>query len=182
VQTVVEPRVRKRLPCTLGHADRQQSGLILNLSNGGLFVQTNLPVQPGTLIDVGFRNPADTDDIDLQGAVIWRRRVSSRIMGRTQSGMGVRLLGQTPAYAELVSSFLERAKPELIRQAPVAAPEVANTVEHVCEGNEYVVRLALEGSPRTKRLVILSPNVGGARSEALKRAGEGWSVLDLRKR
>jgi hypothetical protein len=182
VQTVVEPRVKKRLPCTLGHADRQQSGLILNLSQGGLFVQTNMPAQPGSLIDIGFRDPAGEADIDLHGAVIWRRRVSSRMMGRTESGMGVRLLGGTAAYAELLTSFLERAEPELIRDAPKAAPEVVNTVEQAREDSEYIVRLALEGSPRTKRLAIISQSPGSARVEALERAGEGWSILDLRKR
>lgn len=181
MQTNVEPRVRKRLPCTLGHADRHQSGLILNLSNGGLFIQTNLPVEPGSLIDIGFRNPSGQDEIDIHGAVIWRRRVSSRMMGRTESGMGVRLLGQPSAYSEMMSSFLEKAEPELIRDAPVAAPEVANTPERVIDAKEYIVRLALEGSPRTKRLVIVSNNPGSARSEALIRAGEGWSVLELRK-
>jgi len=182
VQTVVEPRVKKRLPCTLGHADRQQSGLILNLSQGGLFVQTNLPVEPGSLIDIGFRSPNGSEDIDLQGAVIWRRRVSSRMMGRTQSGMGVRLLGRPDAYTELMSSFLERGEPEPARDGPVATPEVDETVEPARKANEYIVRLALDGSPRTRRLVIISANPGSARVDALAEAGEGWSVLDLRKR
>jgi len=182
VQTVVEPRVKKRLPCTLGHADRHQTGLILNLSQGGLFVQTNMPAEPGSLIDIGFRDPSGEADIDLHGAVIWRRRVSSRMTGRTESGMGVRLLGGTPAYAELLTAFLRRAEPELIREAAKAAPEVSNAVEQSREGSEYIVRLALEGSPRTKRLVIISQCPGSARVEALERVGEGWMILDLRKR
>ena len=57
MQTQADPRVRKRMACTLSLETRQHNGLILNLSERGLFVQTSLPAEPGTLLDVDVRDP-----------------------------------------------------------------------------------------------------------------------------
>ncbi len=76
MQIQLNPRVKKRVPCTLNLAKSQHAGLILNFSERGMFVQTSLPSEPGTLIDIDFRDPSRNRAIALQAAVVWRRRVS----------------------------------------------------------------------------------------------------------
>lgn len=183
MQTQLDPRVKKRVPCTLNLAESQHAGLILNLSGHGMFVQTSLPAEPGTLIDIDFRDPSRDRAIALQAAVVWRRRVSPRMMGINQSGMGVRILSPTPAYGELVARILPSG-PESRSVDPSGAPGTTRPTD-VCSGaanaalRRYVVRLAQEGGPRSRRIVVRCDCEQRAREQALAEAGGDWSILEI---
>jgi hypothetical protein len=182
MQTHGDPRIKKRLPCTLDHADRHQRGLILNLSSAGLFVQTNLPAEPGSLVGIGFQHPDVDDSIAIKAAVVWRRRVSSRMIGVTQSGMGVRILEQPRAYDEFVTSIISE-------EAPSAGPATHSPVRESTDSaspspppetlHRYVVRVGQSGGPRSRRLILHCPSIADARAEALLEAGTNWSILEI---
>lgn len=185
MQTQTEPRVRKRLPCTLSLEARQHNGMILNLSERGLFVQTSLPAEPGTLLDLDVRDPARGDAIPLQAAVVWRRRVSPRMTGMNQSGMGLRLLNRPTEWHSLIGGLRGDAAPgadaERSAAEPGASPTSRDTRPTPAPTRRFVVRLALSGGPRSRRLVVESEDEFAAQREALRRAGAGWTVLEVRR-
>jgi hypothetical protein len=106
MQTQSEQRVRKRLPCTLSSEARSHNGMILNLSERGLFVQTSLPAKPGTLLNLDVLDPLHGDAIPLEATVVWRRRVTARMTGVTQSGMGLRLVSQPSEWQQMLGGLL----------------------------------------------------------------------------
>lgn len=184
VQAHGDPRVKKRLHCTLAHEARKGPGLVLNLSSRGLFVQTSLLAEPGTLVDIDLQGPQTSESIPLQAAVVWRRRVSPRMTGMNQSGMGVRILSHTPEYDALVDGILTGSA------AAVGAPStgastkprsraaaVDDTPQH-----SYVIRLGMPGTPRSRRIVVQGASEQVARSEATARAGSQWTILEISKK
>lgn len=194
MQTQSEPRLRKRLHCTLNVDTRRHNGLILNLSRRGLFVQTSMPAEPGTLLDIDVHDPVRGAEIPIQAAVVWRRRVTNRLKGTNESGMGLRLVSRPDAWHQMMSGMIESSDGRLDRVAESAGPAEHAVTHAVGEEREpdpvvaappvatFVVRLAQPGGPRSRRLWIQAANEEAAREEALARAGGGWTILELRRR
>lgn len=186
MQTQTEARVRKRLPCTLSLEARQHNGMILNLSERGLFVQTSLPAEPGTLLDLDVRDPMRGRAIPLQAAVVWRRRVSPRMTGMNQSGMGLRLLKRPSEWRTLMIGL--RGGEETTddggscHATSAAEPGPALEATPAPPAHSFVVRLVLSGGPRSRRIVIESADEIAAASDALREVGAGWTVLEVRRR
>jgi hypothetical protein len=158
--------------------------MILNLSQRGMFVQTTLPAEPGTLVDVDFDHPGHGESIAVQAAVVWRRRVSPRMTGINQSGMGMRILMDTPAYEALLTGMLSASE-----SVAMPDPGAARTIDESPGQDEprsdlhrFVVRLAQEGGPRSRRAVVHSASERAARTAALEQVGAGWTILEVVKR
>jgi Tfp pilus assembly protein PilZ len=174
VSVQAEPRFRKRVPCRLRWEGRSFSGLVLNLSRGGLFVQTSAAARPGDHVELNLSElsrPADA----LTGEVVWRRAASHELRSVAQSGMGLRLHRAPEAYYELLSQLAPN-EPFPSRQADVR-PDAERTGT---PSRRFVVRIKRDGGPRTKTLSVEAPSEEDARSRTLASAGEGWSILDLR--
>ena len=179
-------RVKKRIPCTLDQDERHHSGMILNLSHGGVFVQTNLPAEPGSLVDLHFRGPKGDDFEALQAAVVWRKRVSSQMLGTTQSGMGLRFLVAPSHYVEMIEGIGEPSGQASTLDVNVPGREEGTAESAGCsafgtdgDNERYVVRLAQKGGPRTRRLVLDCSNEEAARTDALERLGPGWTIIEI---
>ena len=179
-------RVKKRIPCTLDQDERQHSGMILNLSHGGVFVQTNFPAEPGSLVDLHFRGPKGDDFEALQAAVVWRKRISSHMLGTTQSGMGLRFLVAPSQYVDMIerigepngqAATLEVNVPR--REEGTDEPAGSSALGTDGDTERYVVRLAQQGGPRTRQFVLDCSSEEAARTEALKRLGSGWTILEI---
>ncbi len=181
--TTAETRIKKRLPCTLDVETRRHNGMVLNLSARGLFVQTSLPAEPGTLLGLQVRDPERGEAIPLQAAVVWRRRVSPRMTGTNQSGMGLRLIERSTAWHTLMQGLLDeefaagRAGGDA-PGAPSLEPTAPQRAEPAAAASRFVVRLAQAGGPRSRRVVVECANETAAAEEALRVAGAGWTVLE----
>ncbi len=169
MQTHGDPRVKKRLPCTLEHADNRRSGLILNLSRSGIFVQTILPAEPGMLVNVDFCNPSHDRPIGLQAAVVWRRRVSTLMTGINQSGMGMRIQWPPSEYDALLAEILPQPPAADQPRGDAPAPGLLR----------YVVRLTQSGGPRSRLVTVHSESEQRACEQARAELSEGWTILEI---
>ena len=189
MQTQSEQRVRKRLPCTLSSEARSHNGMILNLSERGLFVQTSLPAKPGTLLNLDVLDPQRGDAIPLEATVVWRRRVTARMTGVTQSGMGLRLVSQPSEWQQMMCGLLgNESDPTSVLATGASSPSATNDPEAAIDERPpppalaFDVRLAKPGSPRSRRIVVESGDEAAARAEARRVAGNGWTILEIRRR
>jgi Tfp pilus assembly protein PilZ len=168
--TQVHPRVRKRMPCEVSIGDARHQGFVLNVSRGGLYVQTSAGVEVGSLVKVELTAPASTRSIPLQARVVWRRVQRGRAFGVNEGGMGLSIQSAPASYDALLDDLLPRAEGSAASPAPpggAAAPR-------------FQVRLRLAGSQRSRTLVVASDSDESARSRALAQLGPGWTVLELR--
>jgi Tfp pilus assembly protein PilZ len=162
-----DPRFRKRVPCRLRAAAGSGSGMVLNVSRGGLFVQTSAVASPGETvhIDLGVDHAVA---LGVDACVVWRRVVGAHLRSVSTGGFGARIQYAPDAWfgflSGLAGSEVETAAPERPAGAGV-----------------YRVRLRLAGSPRTRSVVVEGTDEAAARVRALELAGAHWIVLDLTK-
>ncbi len=152
-------RKKRRITCELRLGERPQRGIVLDLSPGGLFVQTDASPAPGARIELALR---DTDGREAVVAVrvARKRQVPRHLRSVAPAGLGLEIDGPSEAY----QAFLEPSagKPD----PPAAAP---------C----FQVRIKQVSGPRSKTLRIHAATAEDARQKALNGEGAGWAVLDV---
>ena len=122
----LNPRFKKRMPCDLRMDGQRYPGMVINLSRGGLFVQTTLAVQPGAAVGVNLNLPQSTEPIPLQTRVVWKRVVNQRLRSVNQGGVGLEI--------QAISDEAEAAADEVV--------EIPVELETSDEGGAVEVRLS----------------------------------------
>jgi len=84
----------------------ERSGDILNISETGLFLQTVSPLPPGTLVRLRFTLPGIDTTLDLEGAVVWGKRVEKG--GGIFDGVGIRFRGVTADVERALHAYIEK--------------------------------------------------------------------------
>jgi uncharacterized protein (TIGR02266 family) len=84
----------------------------INLSSGGICVQTLEPSPPGTRLALAFDLDPDEPPIRVMAEVAWCVKEAERAEGMRFSEMGMRFVEIADADAEAIECFVERnAKP-----------------------------------------------------------------------
>ncbi len=170
-----EPRIRKRVPCriTVAH-DVTHTGMVLNVSRTGLFVQTSAVAEPGA--DLGLELSPDGATLPLRAEVRWRRIVAPHLRSVQNGGIGVRLQHAPEAYFRFVWKALD---PDGARAA--TDPDAAGTALDAPDSREfYRVQLKQDGGPRSRWLRVQADSPDGAGQAAIEQLGPGWSILAVR--
>ncbi len=103
-----DERFRKRIPCAFNAGGRSSSGLVLNVSRSGLFLQTSMPEDSGTVVDLEL-NPLEREQpIALTARVVWRRAVPAQLRTIVNGGIGMQIIRADEAYYGLLSELVER--------------------------------------------------------------------------
>jgi len=74
---------------------------IRNLGDGGAFLQTEMPYQENTRIDIQFIVPDHTRPITIKGRVAWVRKAPD------EPGMGVEFIAINEADRDALAAFLK---------------------------------------------------------------------------
>lgn len=99
-------RIRRRLTCELRFDGRKTTGIVLNVSTSGLFIQTSARPAPGTVVEVHFSARGSSPEMDLRTRVARQKRVEPRLAQIEASGIGLQLLDAPEAYWQLVADAL----------------------------------------------------------------------------
>lgn len=162
-QVQQDPRIKRRLSCDLFFNGGRQSGIVLNVSRGGLFVQTSVAAGPGENVAVDL-NRRSGENLEIDATVVWKRIVQAELMGVAHGGVGLEIKRASPNYYEFVEDALE-----VKREAP-AEPAGAS---------RYYVRVKLAGQPRSRALEVFAESEEAAGRQALETVGEDWSVIEI---
>ena len=106
MRPTAEPRFKRRIPCKLNQSSRATSGVVLDLSRGGLFVQTAVSARAGEEMEIVLHAPAgreDQSDIVLNAQVVWQRRVPVQLRNSMQSGVGLKIRYASEGYYALLA-------------------------------------------------------------------------------
>lgn len=164
MHAATDPRFRKRVPCRLRVPAGAGSGMVLNVSRGGLFVQTSAAASPGETVHIDLGVDAAMP-LGVDACVVWRRVVGAHLRSVSTGGFGARIQYAPDAWFGFLSGL--------------AGSEVETPAPERPGGAVYRVRLRLAGSPRTRIVVVESADEAAARERALAVAGAHWVVLDL---
>ena len=173
MQTQMEPRYKKRVPCDLLVGGSRHPGIVLNLSRSGLFVQTSVAFQRGDWVAIDLNSERVRESIGVDAVVMWNRHVAAQLRGVRHGGIGLRIRNAVPAYYDLLSEVSGETNPV---QRPGAEARAASEAPLLA----YRVRVRLRELPRSKTLVVSAESEGEAGRLAVARAGAGdWEVLEV---
>jgi uncharacterized protein (TIGR02266 family) len=102
----VQPRVGLVVPVEYQRQQAFQMATASNMSVGGVFIQTPVPLEAGEQVVLRFRLPGREAPIKVLGKVVWRNADPNTRGGR---GMGIQFLDLTPADRELIERNLAEA-------------------------------------------------------------------------
>ena len=169
-------RLKVRFPCDLTFGRERVSGMVLDLSAGGLSVSSDRRAQQGEVVFARL-HPKGRSSIDVE-ALVWNvRTVRSRDTGMISARLGL-VLSEAP------DEFLDLLKSK--RPPPVAKPrqpdEPANGVEPPPAERRFRVRVKQSDSKRTRVILVFAESVGDAAEKGLAEVGAGWDLLEIASR
>lgn len=165
-------RIKRRVTCELIIDGKWAKGIILNVSQTGIFVQTNATPIPGTLLDVHITGGGNIPDMKVKAEVARKQQVPQRLTSVATGGVGLRVIEAPPEYDLLWTNDL--AGVPTSRQ-PTQTSEAISKVPLL----RFRVRMGLIGSPRTRTITLESENEEEARAKALSQVESGWKVLEI---
>jgi len=96
------PRKKRRLICELETASQRKQGIVLNLSETGLFVQTMLVPPSDEDVIVHIENTEGGDTLLLRTRLIRIRQVPAQLVSISPRGLGLRIVSAPAEYRALV--------------------------------------------------------------------------------
>jgi PilZ domain len=165
------------MPCQLLVESRWHSGLVLDLSPSGLFIQTHAKTREGQRVDLSVSRE-EGEPMPLVVEVVRKKVVPPRLVTVAQGGVGVRILSAPEDYYRYLEGLGIAATTPPRQRSPVrgAATEVEAEPEAL---PRFRVRVSQTSGPRSRRVEISAADADAARDLALEEIGDGWKVLDV---
>lgn len=165
-------RIKRRVTCELIIDGQWAKGIILNVSQTGIFVQTNATPMPGTLVDVHITGGGNIPDMKVKAEVARKQQVPQRLTSVATGGVGLRIVEAPPEYDLLWTSDLSGVPTS---RPPTPSSQAHSTTPLI----QFRVRMGLIGSPRTRTITLESENEDAARAKALSQVEGAWKVLEI---
>ena len=106
-----DPRFKKRVPCKLRRSQSSFSGLVLDVSRTGLFVQTSAAAKAGDEVEVMITRQNPAADFVVTTQVAWQRKVPAQLRSVVEGGLGLQIRYAPEPYYDLLAEAAERSAP-----------------------------------------------------------------------
>ncbi len=171
------------MPCEIVFEGERAKGFVLDLSAGGLFIQSRTRFRLGTLLEIRLGGPATAAEITLHAEVVRSRRVPPQL-ATAGSGIGVRLLEAPAEYYELLGmvaplNSVGDEDQEEDRAYGVEGEEDGPRSPRSMLAFCYRVRVKQKGGPRSRTLVLPGESPEDAAARATEKLGEDWEVINV---
>lgn len=161
-----KPRVQRRLSCELWVAGKRHSGIVRDVSELGIYVQTRVRAGSGDAIELVFPAAAGQPEVRIQTRVARLDRLAAQFAIQGAGGLGLELIEPAGALAPLLAGAGFTAGP------PTPVPDAAPV-------RPFRVKLVALSGGQTQTIRVNAPGKEGARSRALARAGKGWKIGEV---
>jgi hypothetical protein len=177
------PRVSSRFPCTFIAAENEREGVVIDLSEGGLCLRTQVGLSTGDQLNLRIQARGKTLEVK---ALVWHsRQVRQSSTNAVFYVVGLMLVNVPEAYFEFLpgkesktSSPPDQQEPSAER-AEASGPVQAPAQEESSELSPYRIRVKRLGSSRTRVLSLNAESLDEARSLAIADLGDEWEVLGI---
>lgn len=103
VPTRGQPRIPLALSADVQFGDKDFSGVVRNISRGGIFLETDRSFAPGTELAVRFVLPDTRTPFETTAEVLWRKVDED---GRNRFGMGMRFVEIDGDSAQVLEEYI----------------------------------------------------------------------------
>ncbi len=180
-------RIKRRVTCELALGGRAYRGIVLDLSETGVFVQTEATPGPRESVRIKFHAP-DGSEFEVDASVARRQVAPPQLSTVVRGGLGLRVEHPPEAYFRLIGfAAAEAARKERRAAAPgtrrPSAPATAAAApaappppppEHA-----FRVRVKQSDGPRSRSFTVRAPTKDEARKRAQAELGRGWEILSI---
>ena len=111
-------RVKMRIVCAVSLGEQRHSGLVLNVSPSGLFVQTHAKPLSGDTVRVALNVPGAAEAMVLDATVVWKRVVPAGLVPVAQGGVGLCLVSPPEGYYQFLADVVHARDPRLVPTPP----------------------------------------------------------------
>jgi hypothetical protein len=175
------PRTKKRMSCEINVDDARHSGIVLDISATGLFVQTNVKPSPGIVATLRLSLPGQKEPVAMKARVARKKMVPPQLLAVAGGGVGFAITEPAEAYLD----FVAQMSPE---DAEAVAKERAKDENRADRGKAPGKRR--EAAPKRFRIHAVETRTGRkntflttcaseqeASDQVLEQLGEEWKVL-----
>ena len=173
MQAQPEPRYKKRLPCRLTQRSRAYSGMVLDISRTGLFVQTGADAKPGESLEVKLNSGLNESEIPVTARVVWKRQVPHQLRRISEGGLGLQVHHAPESYYSLLAQIARVMTP-----GPRSVKE-RTTTEGDAPRPKFRFRIKQESGPRSRTIEVSGDSEEDARSRLMAQLGGGWLVVEV---
>lgn len=166
------PRLVKRVPCAIHVGERRYTGLVINLSQGGLFVQTHASAGRGSPVDLELNAPGEGEGITLQGTVAWRKVVPGQLQQLSAGGFGLEIENADERYYQALARWMRV-------EGGSSGVEMETGTDPDPDLPTWRVRVRASTGPRTRTLSLEAASSEEAREAALGHIGGDWRVIEI---
>ncbi len=166
-----ERRTRRRIPCRLKIGGREYSGIALNLSRRGMFVQTNARPSRGEAVEIFIQLP-DLAGLTLRASVARVVLVPPGLARVGGGGIGLRLLDAREDYTAFVDGGASTVT-VLCDVSRTPAEPLTPSLQR------FRVRVAQTSGPRSKTVLVCCDSEAEACEAVLQQFDEGWKILEV---
>jgi hypothetical protein len=99
-------RVKRRFPCEFFTEGQRYRGIVVDVSRGGLFVQTEASTAPGSEIELHLAAAGAVPELVLRGIIVRRRMVPAMLAAALRRGIAVEILEAPREYGLAFGSSL----------------------------------------------------------------------------
>jgi hypothetical protein len=177
-------RIKKRMTCELRLAGRAYRGIVLDLSETGVFIQTDATPGGTERLRIKLRTP-DGSEFEVDATVARRQVAPPQLTTVVRGGLGLRVVNPPAAYFELIGiAAAEAARKERAAAAPgsrkASAPAAAAPPPPPPVPEEtFRVRVKQSNGPRSRSFTVRAPSPEEARKRASAEIGRGWEILSI---
>ena len=188
-------RTKKRISCALLSGGRRYSGVVIDCSPQGLFVQTSAKLAPGTIVEVELGVSTREEPLLMQARVARQKLVPPELRSVAQGGLGLQIDLPPQAYLEF---YAELTRTELPTGAKVETPSepskhatstkptkleklrrLHKVAPPATSKLRYRVRLAQIAGSRSRTIDVQCSTLNEAETAALETVGDGWKVIKI---
>ena len=170
-------RARKRMACRITTGGKVFSGVILDLSATGVFVQTSAKPRLGEAFALEISAPGQRAPLRLEAQVARVQVVPPSLLTVAHGGIGLRITNAPEAYFALLAAVLPEAESEA--QPAEGGPASARTGAPAAPpARSFRVRVSQTGGTRSRTLRVQADSAEAAAALVLEETGEGWKVLE----
>jgi hypothetical protein len=120
------PRRKKRFSCELHVKGARHTGIALDVSATGLFIQTNVKPSPGTFVELCMSLPGVAEPVTMQARVARKKAVPPQLLTLAQGGIGLHITRPSEAYLDFIAEMSpEHAEAAAKERAKAARPRGA---------------------------------------------------------
>jgi hypothetical protein len=170
-------RIARRITCTIEDGARRATGIVHNVSEHGLFVQTHFAAAPDSLVHVVFRRPDDIEEIRIEAGVARKRVVPRQLTGKVPSGLGLEVIPPRHEFDRLVG----RLEPLDVSDASDALTLSAYASADQLAISAFRIRMVRHDQLGSRVVTVRCATESSARARALTRLGADWKIATVQK-